>query len=114
MAYALLKTKLHIPHLRQPLVSRPQLLVKLNQGLQTGGKLTLVSAPAGFGKTTCICEWIARCERPFAWLSLDARDSDPTRFLAYLIAALQTLSPEIGMKVLGYSNCRSSSHLNSS
>lgn len=101
MAHALLKTKLHIPHLRQPLVSRPQLLVKLNQGLQTGGKLTLVSAPAGFGKTTCICEWIARCERPFAWLSLDARDSDPARFLAYLIAALQTLSPEIGMKVLG-------------
>ncbi len=101
MAYTLLKTKLHMPHLRQPLVSRPQLLVKLNQGLQTGGTLTLVSAPAGFGKTTLICEWIERCERPFAWLSLDERDRDPTRFLAYLIAALQTLSPEIGMKAFG-------------
>ncbi|MCA9969341.1 MAG: hypothetical protein KC425_03950 [Anaerolineales bacterium] len=61
--------------------------------------MTLVSAPAGFGKTTLISEWHAGCERPFAWLSLDARDGDPIRFLAYFIAALQTHAPVVGKRV---------------
>jgi len=70
----------------------------LNQGLHR--KLTLISAPAGFGKTTLVSEWIAGGERPFAWLSLDDRDRELTRFLTYFIAALQTLSPTIGEGVL--------------
>jgi LuxR family maltose regulon positive regulatory protein len=64
-------------------------------------RLTLISAPAGFGKTTLISEWIAGCQRPAAWLSLDEGDSDPTRFLSYLVAALQTIAPNIGEGVLG-------------
>ncbi len=56
------------------------------------GKLTLISASAGFGKTTLASEWLANCERPAAWLSLDEGDNDPTRFLTYLVAALQTLA----------------------
>jgi LuxR family maltose regulon positive regulatory protein len=63
--------------------------------------VSLISAPAGFGKTTLLGEWIARCERPAAWLSLDEGDNDPTRFVAYLVAALQTIVPNIGEGVLG-------------
>jgi LuxR family maltose regulon positive regulatory protein len=66
------------------------LLDHLDEGLQR--KLTLVSAPAGFGKTTLCSEWLARCGRPVAWLSLDEGDNDPACFLAYLVAALQTVS----------------------
>src|SRR5215218_5140190 len=58
-------------------------------------------APAGFGKTTLLSEWVAGCERPAAWLSLDEGDNDPTRFLAYFVAALQTIAPDIGEGVLG-------------
>ncbi len=101
MAGDLLQTKLYIPRLRPSLVQRPHLIEKLNQGLQQGCNLTLISAPAGFGKTTLITEWIAGCKRPFAWISLDERDSDLTRFLQYVIAALQTLEPAIGTKALG-------------
>ncbi len=62
--------------------------------------LTLISAPAGFGKTTLVSEWVAACGRPVAWLSLDAGDNDPARFLTYLIAALQTIAANIGEGVL--------------
>lgn len=64
-------------------------------------KLTLVSAPAGFGKTTLVSVWVAGCGRQVAWLSLEEGDSDPARFLTYLIAALQTIAPGIGEGVLG-------------
>jgi LuxR family transcriptional regulator, maltose regulon positive regulatory protein len=101
MSGDLLQTKLYAPQLRPSFVPRPRLIERLNQGLQTGGKLTLISAPAGFGKTTLVSEWIAGCERPFAWLSLDERDNDLVRFLVYFIAALQTVSPEIGKKASG-------------
>jgi len=104
MSIPLLTTKLNIPPLRQGLVSRPRLIERLNVGLQKSGpgnglrfarKLTLVSAPAGYGKTTLLSECAASYGRleptmRFAWLSLDERDNDPARFLAYLIAALQT------------------------
>ncbi|MCC6604490.1 MAG: tetratricopeptide repeat protein [Anaerolineae bacterium] len=93
----LLQTKLYVPRLRPSLVPRPHLIAKLNQGLHR--KLTLISAPAGFGKTTLVSEWIASGERPFAWLSLDEGDSDPTRFLLYLVAALQTVAPGLGKAV---------------
>jgi LuxR family maltose regulon positive regulatory protein len=87
----LLNTKLYIPRVRPNIVPRPRLIERLSQGLQQGCKLALVCAPAGFGKTTLVSEWVAGCERPVAWLSLDKGDSDPSRFLSYLIAALQTL-----------------------
>ncbi len=82
----LLTTKLYIPPTRPELVPRPRLIEQLNVGLHH--KMTLVSAPAGFGKTTLVSEWVAGCERPAAWLSLDEGDNDLRRFLAYFIAAL--------------------------
>jgi LuxR family maltose regulon positive regulatory protein len=75
------------------------LIERLNEGLQ--GKLTLLSAPAGFGKTTLLSGWVAGCERPSAWLSLDEGDNDPARFLTYLVAALQKITMNIGKGVLG-------------
>jgi LuxR family maltose regulon positive regulatory protein len=89
MATPLLTTKLYIPPVRPELVSRPHLIEQLNAGLD--GKLTLISAPAGFGKTTLLSEWAAGCGRPVAWVSLDEGDNDPARFLAYSVGALQTL-----------------------
>ena len=71
----LLSTKLYIPPTRPEFVHRPRLIERLNANLQR--KLTLISAAAGFGKTTLVSEWVASCERPVAWLSLDDRDIDP-------------------------------------
>ena len=99
MSTPILATKLYIPPLRPKVVFRPRLIERLNEGLHR--KLTLISAPAGFGKTTLVSEWVAGCERPSAWLSLDEGDNDPTRFLAYLVAALQTVAANIGKGVLG-------------
>ena len=95
----ILATKLYVPPPRPRAVLRLRLTGHLNGGLN--GKLTLVSAPAGFGKTTLLGEWVAGCERPAAWLSMDEGDNDPTRFLAYFVAALQTIAPDIGEGVLG-------------
>ncbi len=100
MTTPLLKTKLYIPPVRPNLVSRPRLIEQLNTGLQR--KLTLISAPAGFGKTTLLSEWASQRVgesanqrigesargRLVAWLSLDEGDNDPARFLAYLVAGL--------------------------
>src|SRR4029079_12703641 len=80
-------------------VLRPRLSERLDEGQR--GKLTLISAPAGFGKTTAVSAWVASCGRPVAWLSLDEGDGDTTRFLAYLVAALQTVVAHIGDGVLG-------------
>ncbi len=99
MSTPILATKLYIPPPRPEVVPRPRLTERLNEGLHR--KLTLISTPAGFGKTTLISEWLAGCERPVAWLSLDEGDNDPTRFLAYLVAALQTIAANIGEGVLG-------------
>lgn len=91
----LLATKLFIPTTRPKLVSRPRLIKQLNLGLHS--KLTLISAPAGFGKTTLLSKWL-QIERedassPFylTWLSLDEGDNDPVRFLTYLISALNRI-----------------------
>ncbi len=100
MSAPILATKLYIPPPRPKIVLRPRLIERLNEGLSAGRKLTLISAPAGFGKTTLVSEWVAGCERPVAWLSLDEGDNDPTRFLTYLVAALQTIAPNIGAGVL--------------
>jgi LuxR family maltose regulon positive regulatory protein len=94
MTTPLLTTKLYIPPVRPELVSRPHLIEQLNAGLDR--KLTLISAPAGFGKTTLLSEWVGGCQRPVAWLSLDESDSDPARFFTYFIAALQRVDPGIG------------------
>src|SRR5918998_2391608 len=99
MATPILATKLYIPPRRPNVVLRSRLLDRLNAGLHR--KLTLVSAPAGFGKTTLASAWAATYVRPVAWLSLDEGDSDPARFLTYLVAALQTIAPAIGAGLLG-------------
>jgi LuxR family maltose regulon positive regulatory protein len=99
MPTPILATKLYIPRLRPQVVSRPRLIERLNEGLHR--KLILISAPAGFGKTTLVSEWLAGCERPAAWLSLDEGENDPIRFLTYLVAALQMIAATIGEGVLG-------------
>jgi LuxR family maltose regulon positive regulatory protein len=91
MTIPLLKTKLYVPPIRHGLVSRLRLIERINAGIHAGHKLTLISAPAGFGKTTLLSEWIAGCGRPVAWLSLDEQDDDLARFLAYLVGALRML-----------------------
>ncbi|HZG68865.1 MAG TPA: BTAD domain-containing putative transcriptional regulator, partial [Herpetosiphonaceae bacterium] len=109
----ILATKLFLPPARAALVPRPRLHARLDRGL--AGPLTIIAAPAGFGKTTLLAEWLAQlpagtsipsgsnataCPPQVAWLSLDAGDSDPIQFLRYLIAALQTVAPTVGSRVL--------------
>ncbi len=98
MPTPILATKLYLPPLRPHVVSRSRLLERLNEGLHRN--LTLISAPAGFGKTTLVSAWVEGIERPTAWLSLDEGENDPARFLAYLVAALQTIAANIGEGVL--------------
>jgi LuxR family maltose regulon positive regulatory protein len=98
METTLLQTKLFVPPARAERVSRPRLAERLDAGSR--GKLTLVSAPAGFGKTTLVGEWVGQLDRPVAWLSLDESDNDPTRFLTYFVAALQTVQADIGKGAL--------------
>lgn len=98
MATPLLKTRLQIPPVRQALVSRPRLTERLSVGLRH--KLTLISAPAGFGKTTLLSEWAPGLDRPVAWVSLDGGDNDPARFLTYIVAALRTI-PSLGEADVG-------------
>jgi LuxR family maltose regulon positive regulatory protein len=107
MEMPLLRTKLYIPPPRPGLVPRPRLIERLDAGIHR--KLTLISAPAGFGKTTLLSEWVHHIETGFfpenpvsslfrsvAWLSLDEGDNDPARFLTYFVAALQRVDPNIG------------------
>ena len=121
MSTPILATKLYVPPPRPRAVLRPRLIGRLSEGISSGRRLTLLSAPAGFGKTTLVSEWVSgrmKAEvgrmreenlhssslllHPFkvAWLSLDAGDNDPARFLTYLIAALQTIAANIGEGVL--------------
>jgi LuxR family maltose regulon positive regulatory protein len=96
----LLTSKLFIPPLRPSLVPRPHLVQLLNDGLSTERKLTLVSAPAGFGKTTLVVDWLKQIDVPAAWLSLDEADNGLSRFLAYLAAAFQQVDEEMGTSLL--------------
>ncbi len=95
---SLLATKLYIPAPRPNRVPRPRLTARLEAG--TAGPLTLISAPAGFGKSTLLSEWIHSAGRPVAWVSLDEGDNDPIRFLGYLVTALQKLRPGLGEDAL--------------
>jgi LuxR family maltose regulon positive regulatory protein len=104
MSASLLTTKLYIPPTRAELVSRPRLIERLDEGLRSGHKLTLISATAGFGKTTLLSAWVgARRALPqrIAWLALDEGDNDPARFWRYVIAALQMVNPKIGKTMQG-------------
>ena len=94
----LLTTKLYIPRRRPNAVSRPRLIEQLKMGIDRN--LTLITAPAGFGKTTLLSEWIPQSERCVTWVSLDEGDNDPARFWAYFIAGLQMLNADIGMQAL--------------
>jgi LuxR family maltose regulon positive regulatory protein len=96
--HPLLSTKLHVPRPRVRLIHRAHLVERLQHGVERA--LTLVSAPAGFGKTTLLAQWFMESGIPVAWLSLEAEDNDPTRFLSYLIAALQTLDAQLGTTAL--------------
>lgn len=99
MSANLLITKLKRPLVPPKHMPRQLLKQQLQTGLDAARQLTLVSAPAGFGKTTCVSDWVQSVSLPSAWLSLDAADDDPGRFFAYLIAALQQIHETIGQRV---------------
>ena len=106
MPAPILATKLYIPPPRPRVVHRARLIDRLQAGLQRAPGVILISAPAGFGKTTLVSEWLAgrggvTPPLPIAWLSLDKEDDDLPRFLAYFIAALQTIAPAVGEATLG-------------
>jgi LuxR family maltose regulon positive regulatory protein len=94
----MLLTKLHIPHPKKNIVHRFGLFEKLNQGLER--KLILVSATAGYGKTTLLCDWLNYCKLPAAWFSIDDTDNDPVEFLTILISGIQTIDQHIGQHSL--------------
>jgi LuxR family maltose regulon positive regulatory protein len=106
METTLLKTKLYVPPVRREIVSRPRLTERLNAGVWQrdgaaqnpgfGRKLTMVSAPAGFGKSTLVSDWLSGVEPSLAWLSLDEGDNDLARFLSYVIIALQQIDADLG------------------
>jgi LuxR family maltose regulon positive regulatory protein len=104
----LLQTKLYRPKVRRGAVSRPRLLEQLDRAL--GSRVTVVSAPAGFGKSTLLAAWLAGAsargegELAAAWLSLDAGDNDPALFWKYVIASLRTIAPGVGTEALGMVN----------
>src|SRR5260370_5140572 len=101
MGGPLLETKLHVPRWRRGVVARPRLSERVSRGAESA--LTLVSAPAGFGKTTLLAEWLAVAAadgRSVAWLSLDQRDNDPALFWTYLVAALTTAAAGVGAGAL--------------
>ncbi len=96
-----LTTKLYRPATPPRRVERLHLGARLNEGLASGRPVTLVSAPAGFGKTTCVSEWAASLSLPVTWLSLDPSDDEPGRFLTYLVAALQKVCAGLGRDLEG-------------
>ena len=93
----LVTTKLYVPRIDRELVDRPRLIACLEAG--STGKLTLVSAPVGYGKTTLVSDWLTRSHMPAAWLSLEFSDNQISRFFSYLISALQQIDPAIGTEM---------------
>jgi LuxR family maltose regulon positive regulatory protein len=98
-ATLLLATKLFVPRPRPDFVPRPQLVARLDESLELG-RCSLLSAPAGTGKTSLLATWVARLDRPVAWLALDERDQEVHQVLRYLVASLQTITPECGRTAL--------------
>ncbi|MFZ6028925.1 MAG: LuxR C-terminal-related transcriptional regulator [Chloroflexota bacterium] len=95
----LLATKFHIPPRRMGVVARSRLLERLDAGLHDGCKLTLVSAPAGYGKSTLVIQWLAGLHARISWLSLDEADNAPVRFLHYLLAAFRFIDDTLGAHI---------------
>ena len=95
----LLRTKFYVPPIRSIQIARPRLTDLINGGLDQA--LILVSAPAGYGKTTLVSSWLKETKIPSAWLSLDGGDNDPIRFLQYLLTALLPIAPGIEDDLLG-------------
>ena len=104
MTKRLLATKLFAPPPGPRDVQRQRLTQRLDAGLQ--GRLTLVCAPAGFGKSTLLGAWVQACEHPSAWLSLDEGDRDPNQFAAYLTASLRSVSADLGDGALALAQAR--------
>jgi LuxR family transcriptional regulator, maltose regulon positive regulatory protein len=100
MTASLLSTKLRIPPLRQNAVSRPRLVRKLLSSLDQPGKFILLAAPAGFGKTTLLSEFVLTLQSAIAWVSLDGGDNDPVQFWTYVITALQSSGTQVGNSAL--------------
>ncbi|MCU0485406.1 MAG: LuxR C-terminal-related transcriptional regulator [Anaerolineales bacterium] len=94
MSDSLLSTKIHIPPLHGNMVNRENLVGRLNEGIARDCRLTLISAPAGYGKSTLLSEWQSQANFPVAWLSLEREENTPERFWSYLVAALHTV-PQI-------------------
>ena len=92
----LLKTKLYISPPGVDSIERPRLITLMNEGFKPGKKVTIVSAPLGYGKTTLVSGWLSGAGHNFAWVSLDQGDNDPVRFFTYLIAAFKTVQTRIG------------------
>lgn len=95
----LLDTKLHMPSVRQNHICRNILNKKLDEGLDKGHKIFLVSAPAGYGKTTLISGWLSRQDHKYTWLSLDEYDNDPLKFISYLLAAVRKINNRFGTMI---------------
>ncbi len=104
----MLSTKLHIPEARANLVTRSRLVARLAEGLRLGRRLTLVSAPPGFGKTTLVREWVGGTQRRVAWLSVDEGDNEPARFMRYVIAALAEADDRVVPNAVGRALLQSS------
>src|SRR3970040_1487279 len=102
----ILTTKLYIPPPRPQAVPRPRLIGRLDEGFRASHKLTLIAAPAGFGKTTLLSEWVPHSQRPVACLSRDESDNDLSRFLMYVVAALQTVDVGLGAEALALLGAR--------
>jgi LuxR family maltose regulon positive regulatory protein len=100
MTDTLLATKIHIPPLRSNLVRRSHLVQRLNNGITQNQRLILISAPAGYGKSTLLREWVAKLDAPVAWLSLERAENNPVRFWSYFAAALSSL-PQIHAAGIG-------------
>jgi LuxR family maltose regulon positive regulatory protein len=100
MSVSVLYTKLYIPPKRDNAVARPLLIKKLLSGVNHPGSFTLVSGPAGFGKTTLLSEFVSRLEQPTAWVSLDEGDNDPIQFWTYLITACRSILEDVGESAL--------------
>ena len=98
MASLLIKTRIYVPRVHRGLVPRPRLGERLNRG--TESKLTLVSAPAGFGKTTLLAEWLDVSQHSAAWVSLDQSDNQTASFWSYVFAALQTVESGVGASAI--------------
>lgn len=99
MSDNLLSTKFHVPPLRSNLVTRSHLIQRLNDGINQNQRLTLISAPAGYGKSTLLCGWVSQLHLPVAWLSLEKEENTPSRFWNYFVTAL-TIIPHLHQAVL--------------